>query len=99
MTVNSGSLQLTGNNTYTGGTNIAATGYVQAGNGDATGSFGTGPVVNNGTLQISRNNTYIVSNAISGWVIAAKRQRYDRADRRQHLHGTRCHQRRHAAGR
>lgn len=59
-------LKLTGTNTYTGTTTIAA-GTLQIGNG-TTGTLGdgTGAVVNNGALIVGRTNAYALTNTISG---------------------------------
>ena len=62
----SGSIILTGNNTYTGTTTIGAGSFLQVGNGDAVGTLGSGSVTNSGVLKFARNNTYTVSNVISG---------------------------------
>src|SRR5271165_762569 len=51
----SGTLELTGTNTYTGGTTISA-GTLQIGNGGTTGSI-TGDVTDNGTLAFDRSDT------------------------------------------
>ena len=59
-----GTLTLTADNTYTGGTTISA-GTLQLGNGGATGSI-TGDVLNNGTLAFNRSNTYTFAGLISG---------------------------------
>lgn len=56
---------LTGNNTYTGITNITG-GTVLVGNGANTGSLGTGAVTVNGTLVYNRLDNFTVTNAISG---------------------------------
>ncbi len=58
-------LSLTGANTYTGGTTIAAGATVDLGNGGATGSI-AGNVVDNGTLVFDRSNSYVFGGAISG---------------------------------
>ncbi len=55
---------LTGTNTYTGLTTIAA-GTLQLGNGGTTGSI-TGDVVNNATLVFNRSDTYTFTGRISG---------------------------------
>ena len=60
----SGTLILTGNNTYTGGTTIAG-GTLQIGNGGTTGSI-TGNVTNNATLAFNRSNALTVAGVISG---------------------------------
>ena len=53
----SGTLTLTGANTYTGVTIICDCATLQIGNGGTTGSI-TSDVVNNGTLIFNRSNTY-----------------------------------------
>jgi len=60
----SGTLELTGTNTYTGGTTISA-GTLQIGNGGTTGSI-TGDVTDNGTLAFDRSDTVTFGGAISG---------------------------------
>ena len=59
-----GSIILTGNNTYAGGTTIAS-GILQIGNGGATGSI-FGDVVNNGSLIFARSDVYTFAGNISG---------------------------------
>jgi autotransporter-associated beta strand protein len=61
----SGTLILTGDNTYNGGTTIAA-GTLQVGNGGASGALGSGGVVNNGVLVFNRSDTFTAINSISG---------------------------------
>ena len=62
----SGTVVLTGANTYSGATQIAA-GTLQIGNGSGTGSLGSANVtMSGGSLVFDRNNTYTVANAISG---------------------------------
>ncbi|HQU41361.1 MAG TPA: autotransporter-associated beta strand repeat-containing protein, partial [Pirellulales bacterium] len=61
----SGTLILTGNNTYSGGTTISA-GTLQVGNDTATGTLGTGAVVDNAALAFYRSGTATIANAISG---------------------------------
>ncbi len=56
---------LTGANTYAGGTTISA-GTLQIGNGGATGSLGTGPVLDNAALVFNRSGTVTVAGAITG---------------------------------
>ncbi|HEY4074967.1 MAG TPA: autotransporter domain-containing protein [Herbaspirillum sp.] len=62
----SGSLIITGNNTYTGITTINAGNTLQVGNNAASGSLGTGAVADAGTLIFNRIDAVIVANAISG---------------------------------
>jgi autotransporter-associated beta strand protein len=59
-----GRLVLTQNNSYTGGTTIAA-GTLQVGNGGTTGSI-AGNVTNNGTLAFNRADTVNFGGVISG---------------------------------
>jgi fibronectin-binding autotransporter adhesin len=59
-----GTLLLTGNNGYTGGTTIAA-GTLQLGNGGTSGSI-TGDVTNNGALVFNRSDSVTFGGAISG---------------------------------
>jgi autotransporter-associated beta strand protein len=61
-----GTLTLTGNNTYAGTTTISSGATLQIGNGGTTGSLGTGSVTNNGTLSFNRNNAITIANVISG---------------------------------
>ena len=60
-----GTLILSGDNTYSGPTTIA-TGTLQVGNGGATGTLGSGPVVNQSRLVFQRSQDLEVSNVISG---------------------------------
>ena len=59
-----GTLILTGNNTYQGGTQISS-GTLQLGNGTANGSI-QGSIADNGTLAFDYNGTVVVGNAIAG---------------------------------
>ena len=61
----SGELVLTGNNSYTGTTIIAA-GTLTIGNGGASGSLGTGAVINNGVLVFNRSDAVVFNTAMSG---------------------------------
>ncbi len=56
---------LSGNNTYSGITTIAA-GTLQIGNGGTGGSLGTGPVVDNASLVFNRSDDTVASGSISG---------------------------------
>ena len=58
-------LILTADNSYAGGTTINA-GTLQVGNGGATGSVGTGPVLDNAALVFNRSGTVTVPGAITG---------------------------------
>ena len=60
-----GTLTLTGANTYTGDTTVAA-GTLQIGSGGATGSVASANLVNNGTLVINRSGSVTISSVISG---------------------------------
>jgi autotransporter-associated beta strand protein len=62
--VGTGTLILTGANTYTGGTTING-GTLQLGNGGAGGSI-VGNVLDNGIFAINRSDTYTFSGVISG---------------------------------
>ena len=63
-----GTLILTGNNTFSGGTTINSGGSLQLGNppSQMTGSLGSGPIVDNGTLAVDVSGTTTVAGAISG---------------------------------
>lgn len=61
----SGELVLTGNNSYTGNTTIAA-GTLTVGDGGTSGSLGTGAVVNNGVLAFNRSDAVAFNTAMSG---------------------------------
>lgn len=60
-----GTLVLTGNNSYSGGTTINS-GFLQIGNGGTTGSLGTGTVVNNSVMTIHRSDDVTLANNING---------------------------------
>jgi autotransporter-associated beta strand protein/T5SS/PEP-CTERM-associated repeat protein len=60
----SGTLILTGSNSYTGGTTITG-GTLQLGNGGASGSI-AGNVTNDGTFAINRSDTFAFGGVISG---------------------------------
>ncbi|NEW88680.1 autotransporter domain-containing protein [Rhodopseudomonas sp. WA056] len=59
-----GTLTLTGDNFYTGGTTISG-GTLQLGNGGISGSI-TGDITNNATLAVNRSNGTSLGGAISG---------------------------------
>ena len=61
----SGELVLTGSNSYTGKTTIAA-GTLTVGDGGTSGSLGTGPVVNNGVLAFNRSDAVAFDTNMSG---------------------------------
>ncbi len=61
----SGTLTLTGTNTYGSGTTINS-GAVQVGNGGTRGTLGTGPVTDNGNLIWNRSDTVSFNGVISG---------------------------------
>ena len=61
----SGTIILTGANTYSNGTIISA-GTLQIGNGGTSGSLGTGNVIDNGALSFDRSNTLSFAGVISG---------------------------------
>ncbi len=60
----SGTLVLAGDNTYAGGTTIAA-GTLQLGAGGASGSV-VGDIANSGTLAVNRSDTFAMDGTISG---------------------------------
>lgn len=62
--VGAGTLTLTGDNTYTGGTTISG-GALQLGNGTASGSV-VGAITNNASLIVNRSDNYTLANAITG---------------------------------
>lgn len=66
LTVASGALTLSGENTYTGPTNVNSGGTLQIGAGFSTGTFGTGPVTVNGIIAFNRSDDFTVSTAIAG---------------------------------
>ena len=66
-----GTVALTGANTYTGGTTIAA-GTLQVGNGGTTGSI-LGDVANSGTLAFSRSDGVTFAGVVSGTGALAQR--------------------------
>jgi autotransporter-associated beta strand protein len=80
----SGTLVLTGANTYSGGTTINA-GTLQLGNGGTSGSI-AGNVTDNGTLAFDRSDAVTFAGAISGTgKPGTAGQRHVDFDREQHL--------------
>jgi autotransporter-associated beta strand protein len=63
--IGAGTLTLTGDNTYAGGTEIH-NGALQIGNGGTSGALGTGDILSSGALVFNRSNAYTVPGAISG---------------------------------
>jgi autotransporter-associated beta strand protein len=63
--VGTGTLTVSGANSYTGTTTISA-GILQVGAGGTAGSLGSGGVTNNATLAFNRSDALTVSSAISG---------------------------------
>jgi autotransporter-associated beta strand protein len=61
-----GTVALTGNNSYAGGTIIDSGTVLQVGNGGVSGSIGTGPVTDNGELDINLAGSFTFTNGISG---------------------------------
>ena len=61
-----GTLILTANNTYSGGTTINAGTTLQIGNGGATGNLGTGAIADNGNLVFNTTGTTTITPVISG---------------------------------
>ena len=64
-TIGSGTLILTGANSYSGVTTISA-GTLQIGNGAKAGALGTGAIVDNGALSFDESGNFYVGNPISG---------------------------------
>jgi autotransporter-associated beta strand protein len=63
--IGAGTLTLTGDNTYAGGTEIL-NGILQIGNGGGTGAVGTGDILNNTALVFNRTGALAVPGDISG---------------------------------
>jgi autotransporter-associated beta strand protein len=64
--VATGTVTLSGNNTYTGTTTIGSGVGFELGLGGTTGSIGGGAIVDGGTLYVFRDNALTLTNAISG---------------------------------
>lgn len=60
-----GTTVLTADNSYSGGTTIT-TGTLQIGNGGASGTLGSGPVVDDSVLAINRSGVFEIPGVISG---------------------------------
>jgi autotransporter-associated beta strand protein len=63
--IGGGTLAVTADNGYTGGT-VINNGMVQVGNAGTTGSLGTGPISNNGAVVFNRTDDVRVASALSG---------------------------------
>ncbi len=63
--VGAGTLTLTGDSSYTGGTTLSA-GTVQVGNGGTSGRLGTGTITNDAVLVFKRSDTLTVADEITG---------------------------------
>ncbi|WP_168355893.1 autotransporter-associated beta strand repeat-containing protein [Sphingomonas gei] len=63
--IGTGTLTLSGNNSYTGTTTISG-GTLRVGNAGTTGALGTGNVINNAALVFNRSNALTIEGAISG---------------------------------
>ncbi|NBQ96494.1 MAG: hypothetical protein EBU15_14435, partial [Betaproteobacteria bacterium] len=61
----SGTVTLTGNHSYSGGTTIAA-GVLEIGNGGTSGAIGSGAITNQGVLAFNRSDNLNVPGGISG---------------------------------
>ena len=92
-----GTLTLTGNNTYTGGTTINA-GTLHVGAGGTSGSVGTGPVaLNNSVLVFNRSDSLTLSGTSAERLTWCKWRRHGHAHRHeQHLYRHHHRQQRHA---
>ena len=63
--IGTGTVIFSGNNTYTGGTDICSCTILQLGNGGNTGSV-VGDILNDGTLIFNRGNAYTFTGTITG---------------------------------
>ena len=63
--IGTGTVIFSGNNTYTGGTDICSCTILQLGNGGNTGSV-VGDILNDGTLIFNRANAYTFTGTITG---------------------------------
>ena len=64
--LSTGTLILTGTNSYSGTTTTDVSTILQIGNGGTSGTLGTGNVIDNGGLAFNRSDTIVVDNTISG---------------------------------
>lgn len=61
-----GSVILTGDNSYTGGTGILNGATLVVGDGGLNGTLGSGNIVNNGTLAVNRAGQMVLASTVSG---------------------------------
>ncbi len=66
VAVSSGTLTFSGNNTYSGQTQVAGSGALQIGAGGNSGSFGAGNINVDGTLIFNRSDTVTIGQNIGG---------------------------------
>ena len=93
----SGTTIFTANNTYTGGTAIAA-GTLQLGDGGTSGSI-VGNVLEHANFAVTRSDTFSFGPDLGNGRFSADRRRHDDLYRQQHLYGRHDDRRRHFAAR